>query len=532
MKRTSRLVGALCAAALLLAACGGSDSSGSAGAKRFASGGTLTYAVGGDPGNLNPLMTVLSLTRAYDQLLYDRMVYIRRDGTIASSLATKWTVTPTSVTFTMAKGVTCADGTPLQASDVAGNFSFIANPANKSPLLGIFVSPGLQAKADDAAGTVTLTSAQPDPFLIHNAAEVFVVCGKGLKDPAGLKRGEHGSGAYKLTASVAGDRYTFAKRDGYKWGPGGVGTGEQGVPDKVVLRVIANETTATNLMLSGQVNLVNVIGPDRKRLESQNLAKTEDRAPLGELFFNESAGHPAQDERVRQALTAGLDLPELGRVMTEGTGLPAQGLVTAEPMPCKGDAVKGNLAAHDTARARTLLDQAGWVKGGDGVRAKDGRKLKFTVIFGSELGEAVASGMELLRQQWQQLGVDVSLKGVTSTQLNEVLFASGAWDAGLIQLTVGVPSQIVPFLSGATPPKGTNFGHVDNPEYGRLVGEATKLTGAQSCAQWTAAESALFKRADVVRFVDSTVPTFVKGAEFDTNLPLPPVMVTFRMIAQ
>jgi peptide/nickel transport system substrate-binding protein len=234
---------------------------------------------------------------------------------------------------------------------------------------------------------------------------------------------------------------------------------------------------------------------------------------------------------VRQALTSGLDLTEMGRVMTEGTGLPAEGLVTAGPDPCTGDSVRGNQPAHDTARAGTLLDQAGWVKGGDGVRVKDGRRLKFTMIYGTEFGESVASGMELLEQQWRQLGVDVSLKGVTATQLNDVLFASGAWDAGLIQLTVGVPTQIVPFLSGDAPPKGTNFGHIDNPEYARLVGEASKLTGAQSCAQWNAAEAALFKRADVVRFVDSTVPTFAKGAELDASYPgVPPL--TVRMIAQ
>src|SRR5919198_6669378 len=214
MKRASRLVGALCVAALLLAACGGSDNSGSAGAKRFASGGTLTWAVGSDRGTLNPLMTVLQVTRQFDDLLYDHLVYLKRDGSIASGLATKWQTTLTSATFTLAKGITCADGSPMKASDVAGTFSFIGNPANKSPLLGVFVSPGLKATADDTAGTVTLTAAQPDPFLIHNASEVSVVCGKGLKDPNGLKAGKHGSGPFMLTASVAGDRYTFAKRAG------------------------------------------------------------------------------------------------------------------------------------------------------------------------------------------------------------------------------------------------------------------------------------------------------------------------------
>jgi peptide/nickel transport system substrate-binding protein len=532
MKRAYRLVGVLCVAALVLAACGGSGDSGATGAKRFADGGTFTMAVSSDPGNLDPLMTVLSLTRAVDQILYDRLVYLKSGGTFVSGLASKWQATPTSATFTLAKGITCADGSPLKASDVAGNFSFIADPKNQSPLLGVFVSPGLKATADDAAGTVTLTVAQPDPFLLDNVSEVFVVCGNGLKDPDGLKRGEHGSGAFKLTQAVAGDRYTFARRPEYAWGPGGAATKAQGVPDKLVVRVVSNEATATNLLLSGEINAAQVIGPDRQRLESQKLSTLDLRYGLGEMFFNQAAGHPAQDERVRRALTMGLDLTELGKVMTNGTGLPAQSMTTAEPRACTNDSVKGNLPVHDAAQAGTLLDQAGWVKGADGIRVKDGRRLKLTFIYLSAQGEAVSSGMELLGQQWHQLGVDVSLKGVTDTQINEFLFSTGAWDGGLVQITVQVPSQLVPFLSGVTPPKGTNFASIDNPEYVRLVGEAGRLTGAESCARWSAAESALFKRADVVRFVDSTLPTFARGAELDASLGLPVVPVTIRMIAQ
>jgi peptide/nickel transport system substrate-binding protein len=531
MKRAYRLVGMLCAVALVLGGCGGSDGAGGgSGGKQFASGGTFTLAVGTDPGNLNPLMTVLQVTRQVDQFLYDRLLYGKNDGTFATGLAAKWESTPTSATFTLATGVTCADGSPLKASDVAGTFNFITDPKNQSPLLGVFVAPGMKATADDTAGTVTLTLPQPDPFLLYNTSLVYIVCGKGLTDPDGLKAGKHGSGAFTLTESVANDRYTFAKRPEYAWGPGGASTKEQGVPDKAVVRVVASETTATNLLLSGEINASTINGPDRKRLEGQNLFKLELRYGLGEMFFNQAPGRPTQDERVRRALTMALNLGELGRVMTDGTGLPAQGLVTYEPRPCTGDTVQGNLPAQDAAQAGTLLDQAGWTKGTDGIRVKDGKRLKLTFLFSSGLGDSVSAGMELLGQQWRQLGVEAELKPGPDTEVSGILFGTGAWDAGLIQITVQVPSQLVPFMSGPQPPKGTNFAHIDNPEYGRLVGEATRLSGAESCAQWNAAESALFKRLDVVRFVDSTLPTYAKGAEFDASLGML-VPVTVRMLA-
>jgi peptide/nickel transport system substrate-binding protein len=531
MKRAYRLVGVLCAAALVLAACGGSDGPGEAtGAKRFASGGTFTLAVGTDPGNLNPLMTVLQVTRQVDHFLYDRLLYGKNDGTFVAGLATRWEATPIRATFTLAKGLTCADGSPLSASDVAGNFNFIADAKNQSPLLGVYVAPGMKATADDAAGTVTLTLPQPDPFLLYNTSLVYVVCGKGLTDPDGLERGQHGTGAFTLTSSVANDRYTLAKRAEYAWGPGGAATSEQGVPDKVEVRVVASETTAANLLLSGEINATIINGPDRKRLEGQNLFKLETRYGLGEMWFNQAPGRPTQDERVRRALTMGLNLGELGQVMTDGAGLPAQGLVTFEPRPCTGDTVQGNLPAHDAAQAATLLDQAGWTKGADGIRVKDGERMRLTFVFINGLGDAVNAGVELLGQQWRQLGVEAELKPIPDTQLSEILFGSGAWDAGLVQITVQVPSQLVPFMSGARPPDGTNFAHIDNPEYGRLVGEASKLSGADGCAQWNAAETALFKRLDVVRFVDNTIPLYAKGAEFDASLGML-VPATVRMLA-
>jgi peptide/nickel transport system substrate-binding protein len=530
MKRAHHLAAVLCAAALMLAACGSGDEDAS-GPDRYASGGTFTMSVPTDPGNLNPLMTVLQRTRSVDQLLYDPLVYMKTDGTVVSGLATKWETTPNSATFTIAEGVTCADGSPLGPADVVATFNFIADPANQSPLLGVMVAPGLRAEADDAARTVTLTSPQPDPFLLNNVSLVFVVCAAGLDDPDALARGEHGSGAYTITESVAGDRYTLTRRDGYTWGPDGATTSQQGVPETLIVRVISNETTAANLLLSGEVNAAQVIVPDLQRLDDQELTKGELRSPLGQLFFNQADGRPTQDEQVRRALTAGLDLTEVGQVLTGGTGLPAEGLVTGGPKPCPGNTVEGSLPAHDPAQARALLDQAGWVEGGDGVRAKGGQRLRLTVVYVSALGEEGAAAMELLAQHWRELGVEAELRALPDTQLNEVLFGSGDWDAGLVQITVQVPSQLVPFLSGATPPQGTNFAHIDNPDYQRLVGEAMGLTGEESCQRWNAAEQALFQRADVVRFVDSTIPLYVNGAEFDTGL-LPLVPVTVRMLAR
>jgi ABC-type transport system substrate-binding protein len=82
-----------------------------------ASGGTLTYAVDQDPGALDPHMTVLSVTREMAKFAYDTLVYTDEDGETVPGLAEAWEVEGNALTYTLREGVTCADGSPLTASD-------------------------------------------------------------------------------------------------------------------------------------------------------------------------------------------------------------------------------------------------------------------------------------------------------------------------------------------------------------------------------------------------------------------------------
>lgn len=516
----ARLLGLLCAVALTSAACGTSGSGGepapagsaATGSARYAEGATFTMAIM-EPGDLNPLMTALSEPRQVDFFLYDTLVAYKEDGTVLPALATEWKETATSVEFTLAKGVTCADGSPLTASDVAGTVNFIADPDNKSQLHGLFVPADLKATADDAAGTVTMKVETPDPFLLRRLSSVFIVCGQGLKDPEGLKQGKHGTGLYRITESVADDHYTLTRRPEYAWGPGGVTAKEPGLPEKVVLKVVKNETTAANLLLSNQLNAASVVGPDRARLDQRGLFKTEIRLMFGEYTFNQAEGRPTQDERVRQALTHALDLDELARVATGGTGVRPDGL-SMQPRVCP-EVTTTALPAHDPARAAALLDEAGWVKGPDGVRAKDGKKLELTFLYLTEHGDQGKSAAELIKQKWDELGAPTKLSQIPSSQLGGVNDGSTDWDASWIQVNVPLPSMIVPFLSGDGPPKGANWSSIRNADYDRLVAEAARTTGDESCAKWNEAEKALFAKADIVPFADTTTPLYGNGAEFD-----------------
>ncbi|MEV4313101.1 ABC transporter substrate-binding protein [Actinocrispum sp. NPDC049592] len=514
--RSVRTIAAAGAVALSLSACGGTGDP--AGSQNLVNGKTFTMVLPGDPGNLDPHFTSLSVTMQVDRFLYDSLLAIDKDGKTVAGLADKWESTTTTVTYRLRKGITCSDGSPLTAATVAANINFVGDPKNSSSRIGVYVPPGATATADEAAGTVTVTSPVPNSFLDRAVGGLHIVCDKGMKDRDSLRQGASGTGMFTVAEVVPGDHYTFERRKDYAWGPGDAKPGQAGLPDKVTLRIVANESTATNLLMSGEVNAASIIGLDQQRLQAQKMLQRDVMAMLGELWFNQKAGLPGADVAVRKGLTQALDLNQLTQVLTSGTGKPAKGLVAPGMTPCDPDTISGKLPAFDVQAAKTTLDAAGWRPGADGIRVKDGKRLAITLFYTTELGTTMQATAELMQKFWQPAGVEVALKGATQADISQVILAGqGSWDVSLIPLNVTVPGEAVPFLSGPTPPNGTNFAGIQNSKYTSLVQEASGIAGTAGCGKWAEAEQAIAENVDVVAFANANRPTFGKGATFELS---------------
>lgn len=519
--KTARITAAIAGVvALTVSACGGTSQSGEdrTANQKLTDGKTFTMGIASDPGSLDPAMTVLSIALQIDRFLYDGLIDLDTSGKPVPLLAEKFEATTTTASFTLRNGITCVDGTPLTAADVAANINFVGDPANKSAMLGLAIKPGTKAVADEAARTVTVTSGGPDAFLLRNLGGLGIACGKGLQDRTTLAKGQHGTGMFTMTELVPNDHYTLTRRKEYTWGPGQWQREQPGLPEKVVIRVIPNSTTAANLLLSRELNSATIIGQDQQRLRAQKLFHADYFAPMGELFFNQAPGRIGQDQAVRRAFVQALDLAQIGKVLTSGNGEPAKGMVTAEPRPCSGDSITGKLPTFDVAAAKAALDKAGWVPGTDGVRVKDGKRLALTALYGQQLGQTMGSAAELMQQAWKGIGADVTLKGADSPGTSQVLFGTGEWDISMAPVGFVLPSQAVPFMSGPKPPNGTNFAQIENPEFESLVAQAANMPGEAGCDTWTAAEAALVTRVDAVPYVNTVVPVFGSDARFEVNL--------------
>lgn len=523
---------ALCVSSMVLAGCssGSGDSTTPNGGEQVVDGGTFTMSLTTDPGNLDPVASAQGALFSISQFAYDRLLSINvESGTVESQLATKWQVAGSTITLTLKPGISCSDGSTFTATDVVDNLDYVGDPKNASPFLGVYYPVGAKATGDDQAGTVKITLAAPSPFVLNGLADLPMVCSAGLKDRTLLKDATAGTGPYMLTAAVPGDHYDFEIRPGYTWGPDGATTKTVGLPDTIVVKIVPNETTAANLVLSGGLNEASVNGPDAQRLEGAGLFSAEISGLVGEQWYNHADGHPTSDPAVRMAMTRGLDLAQLEKVITSGRGAPATTLATAEPTACPGDTVSAALPSYDVAAANKVLDAAGWTMGSDGVRSKNGQSLTVKFVYDTATGAGTAPAGELAVQQWQKLGIEVTGQGQTGTAINNTLFSTGNWDVVWEPLGVASPDQLVPFLSGTVPPNGTNFSGIGNAAYDAGVKTASALPGVQGCADWLKAEEALLQSADIVPFANTVSTLFGNGATFVVSGVLVPTSI--RMLA-
>uniref|UniRef100_UPI0036C5ABC1 ABC transporter substrate-binding protein n=1 Tax=Streptomyces sp. NPDC059568 TaxID=3346868 RepID=UPI0036C5ABC1 len=510
-------------AVLGLSACGSSGGNTSSAGKTFVDGKTFTLALTSDPGALDPQMGATGTLFQVNRLAYDSLVSVDDKGTIKSQLAKSWKFDGTKVTFEINSGVTCADGSAFTAQTAADNIAFVEDPKNHSPLLGVSVPAG--AKAEVSGSTLTVTLATPAPFALSSFARLPMVCESGLKDRTSLKAGTAGTGPYTLKAAVSGDHYTYQLRTGYTWGPGGAATSATGMPATIEVKIVSNETTIANQILSGAVNAASIEGPDAARLNAAKVSRVDEQVVLGEQWYNHATGHTS-DPAVRAALTRSLDLGQLQKVLTSGKGGPATQLAAVAPAGCTGNSVQGNVPSTDVAAATAGLEAAGWAKGADGIYAKDGKKLTVSLLYDTTFGTGGGAAADLAVQQWKAAGIQATAKGLDQTGMQTAMFSTGDWDVVWEPVNVNTPDQLVPFLSGrGVADGGTNFAGIQNADYSADVTKAMAQVGTAGCSDWLAAEGKLFAANDVVPFANSILSYFAKGAQMTVVSTIVPTSI-------
>lgn len=506
------LVGTLGVAALALAGCSG----GSGGTDGGAAATDITVSLTGDPGELNPITNATEAGQIVASYAYQSLVAFPAGKDAQGAIAKSWTESTTELSFTLKDGVTCSDGSELTASDVKASFEYAQAEKTGSPYKGVyFPASGLTVTADDDAGTVTFTSADPQSFLLGTIGLMPIVCGAGSDAPDQLNEKSLGTGPYTLADSSPGQSYTFTLRDDFTSGPDGVTAQTAGLPKKVTLKVVDSESTTANMLQANQLNIGMVAGADRERLDAMDLKKIEVPTRPGLLFFNQAEGRTTHDQAVRKALASAVDRDAVGKVSSGGRGSEMKTLNSTFSNVCTESDATSAIPAFDQDAAASTLDAAGWTIGSDGVRTKDGKKLKLILLYPGNSDESVVSGIELIQQELAKIGVTAT--PTPSPSYTDVIFGGGDWDMIWAPITTTLPSDWQGIMSGDFPPDGGNWTYNTNQEFFDLAAHAQTLAGDDSCEAWTAAQESLIADAAVIPFYQSSETYYGNGVTFGVN---------------
>ncbi|MFI1735603.1 ABC transporter substrate-binding protein [Streptomyces acidicola] len=423
---------ALLSTSVLLTACGSStDGSGTGGGKPQ-SGGTLTFAVGSDAGCVDPQQVASNDTLYSVRHIVDSLTdQDPKTGKIVPWLAKSWDISSDARTFTfrLRSGVTFSDGSELTAQVVKDNFDAVPKLGALGTLAQGYLS-GVKSTAVVDPLTVRVTFDEPNAQFLQATSTHSL----GIESSASVQKtpqrkcsdGVIGSGPFVLKSYVQNRSVTLAKRTGYDWGSSLWTKKGEAYLDKLVFKVVPEAGVRAGSLQSGQVDAISSVGRANEAALKGGQVTLQRRANPGVVFgLGLNTSRPVlKDARVRQAILFAVDRPQIADAVFP-TGTQAATSVLAHTTP-DYTSLASDLS-FDAAKAKSLLDKAGWKTGSDGIRTKDGKKLSLTInwIPNSATNQPA---LELIQQQLKAVGIEVLLKQLQVTQLAPTL-QSGDYDA-------------------------------------------------------------------------------------------------------
>lgn len=435
--------------------------------------------------------------------VYDTLVRVdaNEDGvTVVPSMAASWDITPTSGTFTLVDGLSCTDGTAIDASGIAKNLEHLANPETASRYASrIFGPEGPKSiVADDAAGTVSIELNAPNSYMLEALSQAYIVCPTALDSVDGLTSKPAETGPYALKESKRGERYTLEARETPT-------VALSDIPKSIEMKVVADDTTRANLISTKQADIVPVLGRDFERLEKAGISSVDGYAYLADaLLFNQAEGRPGADPKVRRALALAVDAAGYTKAATFDLATPVDTIYTPN-VACYTESNGALTPKFDLDEAKKALAEAGFT---------EAAPLKVRVLGWADQN----SGPEFVAESLREAGVDVEVSKGTFEQAIGEMFGDGNWDVTVFPYPapIPVPNTVVNQITGEIP-ASLNTGHVNNAEYAALTAEAAGAMGDEQCKLWGEAEAALLDSVDIKPVQWSKTAWFNGGYTFEAN---------------
>jgi len=416
---------------------------------------TLVIVIEGSPTNLAPRLGLEAQSERIDDLIFDDLLTRDTHFNVAPGLAERWDIPdPLTYIFHLHHGVKFHDGRPLTSRDVKWTFDSLLQGKIRSTKAATYHLVDQIDATDDY--TVTFHLKEPFASLLWNLSDGAIgIVPQGSGDE--ISRNPIGSGPFRFIRAEPDKEVVVARNDEY-WGV-------KAHLANVRFMVVPDTTTRALELRKGSADIaINALPADTVlSLEGDpNLAVL--RGPgtiLGYLAFN-LRDPILKDERVRQALAYAIDRRMFIEYLMRGFARPANSVLPPESWAYNGDVPAYD---HDPARARQLLEQAGYPEV-NGVR--------FHLTMKSSTDESTRLMAAVLQQQLRQVGIALNIRtfefatffsDVTHGlfQLYSLRWSGGNEDPDMFEYI---------FHSSKFPPNGSNRGYFADPRIDTLIDQA------------------------------------------------------------
>jgi peptide/nickel transport system substrate-binding protein len=429
-----------------------------------APGGLYTEGVIGDFTNANPLYANGAADTAISHLVFSGLFKYNTKNELVGDLAKDYELNPTQTRYTvhLKKGLTWHDGYPFTASDVVYTYRTIQNIEAQSPLYSSWLDIKV-SKLDDYTVNFDLPNAlSAFPYSMTNGiVPEHLLKGIAVEKlrSAPFNGQPVGTGPFEwkfieATGNTAETRQQRISLSAYK-------KYHEGKPklDGFNLITFNDGDHMVKSFKAKQINAMSGLDniPDELKNDKSMQVYTTPLTTAVMAFFNDSRS-PLDDANVRRALIEATNRLKVSGLFDE----PAR--LVDSPL------LKGQLGydstlvepGFDLNTANQLLDQAGWPRGADGVRAKNGHPLSFNLSAQDTPNYTKAA--QFLQQSWLKLGIKVQVSYLSADELQSSIIANHDYDALLYGIDIGVDPDVYAYWDSSQAAI-TSQGHLNLSEY-------------------------------------------------------------------
>ncbi|CAI1632261.1 Glutathione-binding protein gsiB precursor [Serratia fonticola] len=460
------------------------------------------------------------LNQITDKLTYQNPKTLEIEPWIAES----WSSNPdkTEYTFKLRPGVTFSDGTPLDANAVAKNFDTygLGNKSLRLPVSEVINNYDHSEVIDPL--TVKFYFKRSSPGFLQGTATI----GSGLVSLSTLNRqydelgdARHiiGSGPFVASGETLGREVDLSVRKDYHWGPAKLAQQGRANLDAIKVIVTPEDSVRIGALQAGQADFIRQIQAyDEKQTQDQGFTiyAAPTRGVNDSIAFRPDNPLVA-DIRVRQALLHATDSKQIVDTLFSANYPQAKSVIASS---AAGFVDLSDKLTFDLAKANRLLDEAGWQKGSDGLRQKDGKKLLLTVYESLPQPQNKAV-LQLVSQQWGKVGARLNiLAGDAGSRVADNLDPQKT-PASVVEVGRADPdvikSQFYPTnRDGLLQQGGTsqNSKFIDNSLNQLLLGIASEVDPAKRIQIAGEAQKYLLDQAYVIPFFEE--PQVFAGAPY------------------